>query len=482
MPEDISFDEDQKSGTIRQRNHMKVLLISQEKEDYNIITRMMKNLYKNVDVVCAVNQEEAINYTSIDGPFAYFIVDCEIKNIEPDALCRELIDFTGDRPIIFLGHEAIIDSRISDELFESNPNNEKLLKPVYRDDFQEDFTKTTAHAMEYAQKEEFESSIEDINPDDFIPMKLKGFFLYKSFPYDLYVEITPTRYLKAIEKNRPYTISQLSQYAKKSIRYLYIKKDEQLKYLEDEAKKCLKAFAAPSKASGENILVTLRAFTLIHQSLITIGITPMVTELSEKSIDMIIYIFDNERNISKLLDDFPQVYSGIASKSVLTAIFSLLLCRLMKWDSDLTRRKLVFAALLHDYSLPDEDMTHINTANDSRLIQSYDEAQIEEFIGHPIKSSEIAKQFSGYSDIDFIIENHHETPNRKGFPNKPSHTKLTPLCSVFNISQFLAGELDGMHVNKRNLTSSVRLMNRDYNSGNFKEPLKLILDFIKKKF
>lgn len=461
---------------------MKILLISKEKEEFNIISRLVKNNFKNVEMVCAINQDEAINYTSVDGPFAYIIIDCDNKDYEPDSLAREIIDFAGDRPIIFLGHEAIIDTRISSELYESNAFNEKLAKPVQREDFQEDFIKSTTRAMEFAKKEEFESNLEDINPDDFIPMKLKGFFLYKSFPYDLYLEITPTRYLKAISKNQPYAISQLSQYAKKGIRFLHIKKDDQLRYLEDEAKKCLKAFSTPSKNNNENILVILRSYTLVHQSLIAIGITPMVIELSEKSIDMMIHIYENERKLSKLLDDFPNVYSGIASKSVLTSLFSLLLCRLMKWDSDLTRRKLVFAALLHDYSLPDEDMTHINSPNDPRLNQNYNEAQIQDFHTHPIKSAEIAKQFSGYSDIDFIIENHHETPNRKGFPNKPSHTKLTPLCSVFNIAQFISAELDGMHINKKNIISSIRLMNRDYSGGNFKEPLKLLLDHVKNNF
>lgn len=461
---------------------MKILLISSEKEEYNIISRLVKNSFKNVDIVCAINQDEAINYTSVDGPFAYIIIDCDNKSYEPDALARELIDFAGERPIIFLGHEALIDSRISSELFDSNQFNEKLLKPVAREDFQDDFLKSTSRAMEFAKKEEFQANLEDINPEDFIPMKLKGFFLYKSFPYDLYLEITPTRYLKAISKNQPYAISQLSQYAKKGIRFLHIRKDDQLRYLEDEAKKCLKAFSNPSKNNSENILVTLRAFTLVHQSLIAIGITPMVIELSEKSIDMVLSIFENERKLSKLLEDFPKVYSGIASKSLITSLFSLLLCRLMKWDSDLTKRKLVFASLLHDYSLPDEDMTHINTANDRRLQENYKENQIDEFLSHPIKSAEMAKQFSGYSDIDFIIENHHETPNRKGFPAKPSHTKLTALCCVFNISQFIAAELDGMNMNKKNIISSLRLMNRDYNSGNFKEPLKLIVDYVKSNF
>jgi hypothetical protein len=460
---------------------MKVLIITEEREDFNILARYFNLTYKNIGVIQAISLDEAINKAGIDGPFAFIIVDVDNKNFEPDGICRELIDFTGDKPFIFFGHEHIIKQRISDEVYNSTPFNDNLLRPVTREDFQQSFEVITSKAMDYARKEEYEANLEDINPNDFIPMKLKGFYLYKTFPYDLYIEITPTRFLKAISKNEPYTINQLSQYAKKSIRFLYIKKDDQLKYIEEESQKCLKALKKTGMSTADSILICLRSFTLIHQSLITIGVTPTATELCERTIDAIIEIFRNQNNFTKVLKDYPSIYVGIASKSLLTAFISMILCRKMGWESDLVKRKLIFSALLHDHTLPEEDMSKINSANDPKL-ENYPDNIKEEFFAHPLKSSEVAKQFSGYSDIDFIIESHHETPNRKGFPNQPSHTKLTSLCSVFNIAQFVAAELDGYQIEKKILMNTVRLLNRDYNQGNFKEPIKHFTDFIKSKF
>jgi hypothetical protein len=460
---------------------MKVLIISNEKEDTNILNRYFDLTYKNLGVLIASNKEEAINYTSVDGPFAFIIIDVDNKELDPDNLCRKILDFAGEKPFIFLGLEHTINQRISDEILNSTPYNDYLFKPVGRSDFQQSFEQITTKAMEFARQEEYESNLEDINPEDFIPMKLKGFYLYQTFPYDLYLKITPTRFLKAIGKNEPYTINQLSQYAKKSIRFLYIKKDDQLKYLEEESKKCLKSLEKTNAQTKDLILVCLRSFTLIHQSLIAIGITPTVNELSEKTIDVIIEMFRNHNNFVKVLKEYPNIYTGIASKSLLTAIIALLLCRKMNWESDLVKRKLVFSALLHDHTLPDEDMAKINSPNDPKL-ENYPENLVEDFLAHPLKSSEVAKQFSGYSDIDFIIESHHETPNRKGFPNKPSHTKVTSLSSVFNIAQFVAAEVDGFTIEKKTLSDAIRLLNRDYSQGNFKEPKKLLKDFVKAKF
>jgi len=460
---------------------MKILIISSQKEEWNILSRLLKLNYKNVQLSCAINHDEAINYTINEGPFSFTIIDVDNKEIEPDQLCREIIDFAGNRPFIFLGSQGIVTHRLSQDVFNSTEFNDTLLKPLERDDFQDDLSSVASKAVEHAKKEEYEASLEEINPDDFIPMKLKGFFLYNSFPYDLYLEITPTRYLKAISKNESYALSTLTQYARKGIRFLHIKKDDQLKYLEDESHKCLKSLAKEKNSSEDLILICLRSFTLIHQSLITIGMTPTVNQLTEKVIDCILEVFSNKSQFSSAFKKFPHIYSGIASKSLLTSFFALIIAKKMGWDSDLTKRKLVFAALLHDHTLPVEEMSKINSANDPKLSE-YSEQQIEDFLAHPLKSSEVAKQFSGYSDIDFVIENHHETPNRKGFPNKPSHTKLTSLCSVFNIAQFIAAEVDGFPLERKVLQNSIRLLQRDYNSGNFKDPIKYISDFVKTNF
>ena len=79
-----------------------------------------------------------------------------------------------------------------------------------------------------------------------------------------------------------------------------------------------------------------------------------------------------------------------------------------------------------------------------------------------------------FPDIDYIIEHHHELPQKKGFPAQVPLTKLTPICGVFNTAQHLAAGLDGKKVNVALVQKIMRSMNRDFNAGNFKEPYLII--------
>ncbi|MEX0797794.1 MAG: hypothetical protein WD025_00015 [Bacteriovoracaceae bacterium] len=457
---------------------MKILLISENKGDIERVSRVVKNEFKDIELVFAFTKEEALNYASVDGPFGFYVLDAEIKKFHPDELGKDLLDFTGARPLIFLGHEAFITDRISQELYQSNEYNDTIPKPFDREGFRDDVLSKVANALTFAKKEEFEQSIEEVNPEDFIPMKLKSFYLYNSFPYDIYMEITTTKYIKILAADKPYSITTLSTYAKKNVRHLFIKKDDQLEYLDTEGKKCLKAIRKLSYKSNEMLLVLLRSMTITHQSLLAIGVTPGVLTLCNTTTDAMIEVVKQNRTLPEILSKYPNVYAGIASKSLLTGFISTALSLKMGWDSITTKKKLTMAAVLMDFTLPDEQMGKINSPSDP-LLKRFSEEQVEIFLQHPVAAAQVAQQFTMFPDIDFLIENHHETPNRKGFPNQPSHTKLTSLCSVFNISQFIAAEIDGEVLNNQLFGKTLRALSRDYNSGNFKEPLKYAKEILK---
>lgn len=442
------------------------------------ISRIIKNQYKDLELVLAASKEDAMERASIDGPFGFYALDAEAKEYDPDELGKELLDFTGNRPILFLGHEAYITDRISQELYTSNEYNERILKPFDREDFKDDILNKVNNALIFAKKEEFEQSIEEVDPNDFIQMKIKSFYLFNSFPHDIYMEITSTKYIKILPANKPFTVTTLAAYAKKNVRYFHIRKDDQLEYLEGESKKCLKAIRKLPMKSDEMLLVLLRSVTLVHQTLLAVGVTPSALTLCSAVTDAIIEIAQNNKDFGKLLIRYPNLYSGIASKSLLTGFIATAVATKMGWESVTTKKKLTMAALLMDFTLADEDMSKINSASDPAL-KNYSEDKIDNFFQHPIKAAEVAQQFTMYPDIDFLIENHHETPNRKGFPNQPSHTKLTALCSVFNVAQFIAAEIDGEMISNPLLAKTIRALSRDYNTGNFKEAMRIAKDIMR---
>lgn len=459
---------------------MKVLFVSEIAEEQEQVKRILKNIHKELEMLSVNNLKNAMDIVSTDGPFGFFIIDAEMKNTDPDQTAKALVDLAGDRPLIFLGHNTIINDRISQEVYDANANNEKILKPINRDDFLDDFKNSTDTALKWAKDEEFATSIEKIDPEDFVKMKIKSFYLYTVFPYDIYLEFTPTQYIKIISANKPYTINTLATYAKKNIKHLYIRKDDQLKYLEEEAKKCLKAIRKSTFQGKDLFIIMLRSITIMHQYLLALGVSPTVLTLANALTDTIITTTEKYPKLKSLLQNYPHLYEGIASKSLLTGFISAYLCKQMGWDSITTKKKLAIVSLLQDYNLPDETLSKINLMSDPRLT-SFSEGHIKKFIEHPMQVAEIARQFTMFPEIDFIIENHHELPNRKGFPNQPVQSKLTAINAVFNLSQYMAAEIDGYEYSPELNNKVLRSMNRDFNSGQFKDPLKLLKKIIGSK-
>lgn len=446
---------------------MKTLLVSENKEDWNLITRICKNLYgKKLDVVCVGDHESAIDKASSDGPFGFFIIDVNIKAFDPIGVTRTLIDLTGDRPLLFLGTSVVIKDLVPYELFNSNEYNEILSRPIDPNELKEKFE----GILKWAQKEEFEASIEEISPEEFIPMKLKSFYLYTSFPYDIYMEVATGKYIRILTADKPYSITTLSIYAKKNVKYLHIRKDDQIKYLESESRNCVNALDVMPPSHKDFFLLLLKSITISHQYLLALGVNDTVKELIEKITIGISDAIDDRKTFIGIAKSYPLIYEGVASKSLMTALIAGLITEKLKYSSQTTKSKLFVAAILMDFLLRDEALAKVNLLDDPTL-SDYSEAQLADFIQHPLKAADIAAQFNAYTDIDSLVANHQELPNRNGFPNKPSHTSLTTLNAILNSSQYIAAEIDGVKIEPAILRRILKHMIKEYNIGSFKEVL-----------
>ncbi len=450
---------------------MKVLFISENLEDQEQLKRMIHVKNSKLEVVAAFNVEDAMSCAASDGPFVFFILDCDLKDSDPNALGLNLMEFTGEKPIFFFGSEHNIKDRIGQDLFNFHNLNETLLKPIDRDDFGANLGQNLDAAVIHMQQEMQEDSIQEIDADEYIPMKIKSFYLFNRFPYDIYMAITTKSYMKIISANKPYSISTLSNYARKNVKYLYIKKDEQLKYLENESAKCINSYESGLLADKDIYLALLRGITILHQYILAIGVTPTVNTLADSIAKTVVDHYKNIKHLPTILAQYPNFYGGIASKSLLTAYFSQAFARGIGWESEMTTKKLVVCAALQDITLPDESMNKI-TSLDSDQLSDYPPKEQDQFRDHPITAAEIARQLTNYPDIDFIIEAHHEMPCRNGFPNRPSASKLTQMNAVFNISAYVATIIDGEEVSQNLYRKAYYSLTAEYNQSSFKEIIK----------
>lgn len=445
---------------------MKVLFITQKNEDMQDAQRLIEAQTADVEVITVWGKQQAIDAAMTDGPFAFYLLDVEVKTDSPKEIAQDLIDLGGDRPFLFLGSEMMIKDRISQDLYAQNQYNDSLILPLTPDKISSQF----GEILKWAKEEEYEQAIEEVTREDFIPMKIRYFFLFETFPYDIYLEVTATRFLKILSANSHYTLSQLHTFVKKGVKFLYVKKNDHLKYLEEEANFCLDNLFRANPKQEEFHMACLRSISILHQYIQNLGVAGPVEKLTDLLVNSLHNLGEKRFTFASYIKDFPGHYRGVASKSLLTCYVARALGVKEGWDSKTSFDKLYFSAIFMDLTLQDDSLTSINNLNTPE-IDILTEEELENYKQHPIQAGMIARYFIRYPDCDYLIENHHERPDRKGFPNGVGHIKLTTMSAILNIAQYIAADLDGQKITNDLIFKTLKGMKRSYSAGNFREPM-----------
>lgn len=433
----------------------------------------MHNLFHShfpkVELVCSLKGSEALEYLSFEGPFAVVMIEASIRSDDPSQLCQQVIDVTGERPIVFIGTPAMIRDRVSHELFSNHEINGIIERPLEVKEFSE----VIAKSLEWARQEEFESSIEELEKEQLLPMKIRNFYLFNSIPYDVFLELTSVKYVKVITAGKPYTEADINTLSRRNIRFLYLKKDEYLKFLEDSVAQLTVKFSKKIKPISEALQFQIKAVMVIQQYLRTVGVTDTVVELCGKVIDSIGATYDGVEKFKQILAAFPFETRDFAEQSLLVAYFCEAISDGLDWKSDIVRKKLGLASLLMDCTLTNEEMSKIRTINDPDLENFSEEEQLQ-FINHPKKAAELVSNFTGFPETDFIIREHHELPDGSGFPQKLNASRLTAISSLFIMSGNIVSRLSIMGITPNSLREVMANMRMDFNIGHFRDCLTAI--------
>jgi response regulator RpfG family c-di-GMP phosphodiesterase len=445
---------------------MKALLICNNKDELNLLNGLFKAHFNHVELLCALKTSQALEFLTYEGPFGLVMIDVGMQDVDPNQVAQEILEISGERPLVFLGDKAIIKARIDQSIFEKSECNALLYRPYDL----EDFKGVIQSSLDWAREEEFEQSIEEFDPIELLPMKIRSFYLFNKLNYDVYLELTTTKYARVIKATKPFTHAHIHHFARKNVKFLFLKKNEYLRFLEDSAAGLIKSYQAQYSVK-KTLGMQIKSALIIQQYLNAVGVTETLLELVANTIERTDIILNQERSLRTILDDFPRVQLDIAEHAILTMYLVQSMSTNLGWNSEITRKKTGLAALLQDCTLDNEDLLKISRLDDPHLeVFSPDERQ--RFIDHPIRAAELSTYFSGYPETDYLIRQHHELPNGDGFPAKLNANKLTVLSCAFVLASHYMAKL---------VTSKDRSMNMryeifshfrySYNMGNFKEPV-----------
>ncbi len=436
----------------------------------------MGNNYPKVQLVGLRGPESLMDMLTADGPFSFIVINIDNKNIVVADLYQQINDTLGVRPFVFIGTPNSVKSQITNDMVHNQQTNALVELPLVL----EEFKKAVNLAIDWVKKEEFEESILEFSRDDLHPMRLRNFYLFEQLPYDVYIELTSTKFGKVITKDKFYSHQIIQNYSRKNIKYLYLRKDEHLKFLDTSIKNLLKIYDAKLTDRKKYLVLHLKTAFFMHQFIKAASVSEDVNKLAHYFIDSVSALVRTYENLSDLLDNISETGNiTFAEQSVATAYVCEKILSNMGWTADMTRGKLILAALLQDVTLGNDDLIKIRSLNDPNL-KMFSEEEQEDFKNHPQKAANLSTFFNGFSDVDFILMEQHEHPTGDGFPKGLNSSGLTTISCIFILASNFVSRMALTPKSPTQHKDILTSMKRIYNTGNFKDPLKALEKALKK--
>lgn len=191
----------------------------------------------------------------------------------------------------------------------------------------------------------------------------------------------------------------------------------------------------------------------------------------------------NTRAMS-LLNESPSIFSFVKRfkkncseeflRSMLTSYVMSLMIDKFAWKSDLVKEKGALASLLCDVMLDKDDFNILRSWN-----KPFEELP-DRIRSHPVTVSDklrIKRNVIPAETIT-IIEQHHELPNGKGYPNGIGSNRFNQLSCIFIVSQQFIEALFDVNFDFEKRLEIINRLQRKYDSKAFEKALDSLVDVV----
>jgi len=425
--------------------------------DIEIIENIFKTFFSSkVDLFKTDNIDVAKERLLENGIHTPVIINADDFQ-ETNDFIHFIHDEIGDCPIVIIG----TNDGLNHKELRNSLSITRFTRPINSDNFK---ALIKSH-YEETLVEEKEVSIEDKKKENFISLRIKSFYLYTILPYDAYMYITDSKYMKVIKKNTPYNQAAIQKLKDKNIKNLYLEKDNHINFLEASIKMVLKKLSKSLNSPlSVQIKILIESASLFQDYLQHIGVSNSLYSFIEhiyKTYDVLIDRLENINHIHKV---FASEELDLAEQAILKAIYSGFIAKRLSWTSVSTKEKLLLSSLIHDLYIKDPKNATKLDLNDKKLSQK----DKDEIIVHTRLAEQIAEQLNNYSDIGFIIAQHHQIPDHRSFPEQISLTKISQLSGLFIVINHFICELLNLGNTPGKRKNIIKNIQGVYTATNFK--------------
>ncbi len=331
-------------------------------------------------------------------------------------------------------------------------------------------------ASKKAKEEKSSDAKDDYDRERFKRVKLKRFLNFTEICCDVYLKMNVKKYLKVINSSEEYSQEMITKYRDKGITYLYVEKEDYTSFSEQFGNLVMdrleKAKSLPEEVRG---VVELAAFEHTMESAKELGVTQATANKVRQSVKANMAALTKMPKLEGLLNRIMRGGDYLSEHSLLLSYVAGQICMATSWGNPQTLEKLSMAAMFHDIALEKNQWARFHTIEQAKEAGLSD-SEVESIKAHPGLAAKLISEGEHiFADVDSIIMQHHELPDKNGFPRGLGALSISPLSCIFIIASEFVEEVYGKPSSAIDIESIKAKFSDKFSKGNFKKPLEAFL-------
>ncbi len=290
----------------------------------------------------------------------------------------------------------------------------------------------------------------------------------------IFVKLSPTKYIKYIEKGSEFTGEIIEDLVKRKVKKLYVDKESIGEFSNLATQKLVEKFDDENLTSEDKHLLSIVSNETIKQNLKNLGVSPLTLELGHKTLVSTASNFSQEKKLDKLLELLTKSTNYEAEHCVMASYIGMAMINISDWNTPENHLKICSAALLHDASLIGTGLGMIGDQS-STMFKKLDEKQKKIFLKNPEVSADILLKCKIFPhDAHTIVLQQGERPGGKGFPKALDSTQVKPLSCIFILAHDFIHKIYHLGMSPENKGIVLAELEAKYDEGNFLKAYQLL--------
>jgi putative nucleotidyltransferase with HDIG domain len=411
---------------------IKVAVISEEASLRQYLITIFENVVSGIETTELLDPVEAETYLT-DKTAAYHVIFCDGK-FKSGTLPNFITFLEAEgcqTPLVVINDEPLDYNKIVYNFFDKNARSVYIKKPLDFSDLSHQIEKTFASLVPLDR---------NYIDHEYKKVRINYFLRFNVSELDIFIRLSPYKYVKLINKSETYERKNIVRYASKHVDFLYVIKDDFRQQADRLRVLPFLSFTKPANMNeqvfNENMAHNCHAVT--QELLNNVGFDKEIVNITETYAKSVEGYCARSNLLLQQLKKNKKNHDYIIQHSFMTAVVAGFIARTIGGTVANSQDILSFAAILHDIVLTDPKLAQIEGKHDPRT-RGFSKKDLDKYYNHPEETAQFIEKSKAFPpEVANIIREHHELPNGKGFPHQKSGKFISPLGSIFIVAHSFA--------------------------------------------